>query len=62
MRAQQHVQGVRHEAEREILANRGVVQERAQQWVTDNARPLHEQIVLGHQCLAERDNQILERG
>ena len=31
MKAQQHVQGIRDEAEREILANRDVVQERAQQ-------------------------------
>ena len=54
MRAQQHVQGIRHEAEREIIANRGAVQERAQQWVAENMRPLQDQV-------ADRDNQIMER-
>ena len=61
MRAQQHVQGIRDEAEREILANRGAVQERAQQWVNDSVRPLQQQITIGSQQLAERDNQLMER-
>ena len=61
MRAQQHVQGIRHEAEREILANRGAVQERAQQWVAENMRPLQDQLVLEQQQVADRDNQILDR-
>ena len=56
MRAQQHVQGIRHEAEREILANRDVVQERAQQWVNDSIRPLQQQIAIGSQQLVDRDN------
>ena len=61
MRAQQHVQGIRHEAEREILANRDVVQERAQQWVNDNIRPLQQQLAIGSQQLVDRDNQFMER-
>ena len=36
--------GLEIEAEREILANRDVVQERAQQWVSDSIRPLQQQI------------------
>ena len=51
MRAQQHVQGIRNEAEREILAHRDVVQERAQQWVNDNIRPLQQQLAIGSQQL-----------
>ena len=47
MRAQQHVQEIRDEAEREILANRDVVQERVQQWVNDNIRPLQQQLAIG---------------
>ena len=61
MRAQQQVQGIHNEAEREILANRGVVQERAQQWVNDNIRPLQEQIAIGSQQLVDRDNQLVDR-
>ena len=61
MRAQQHVQGIRNEAEREILANRDVVQERAQQWVNDNMRPLQQQLAIGSQQLVDRDNQLMER-
>ena len=49
MRAQQHVQGIGHEAEREILANRGAVQERVQQWVSDSIRPLQQQRIVGSQ-------------
>ena len=59
MRAQQHVQGIRNEAEREILANRDVVQERAQQWVNDSIRPLQQQIAIGSQQLVDRDNQLM---
>ena len=61
MRAQQHVQGIRQEAEREILANRDVVQERAQQWVNDSIRPLQQQIAIGSQQLVDRDNQLMDR-
>ena len=61
MRAQQQVQGIRNEAEREILANRGAVQERAQQWVNDNIRPLQQQIAIGSQQLVDRDNQLMDR-
>ena len=61
MRAQQHVQGIRNEAEREILANRDVVQERAQQWVNDSIRPLQQQIAIGSQQLVDRDNQLMDR-
>ena len=61
MRAQLQVQGIRDEAEREILANRGVVQERAQQWVNDNIRPLQQQIAIGSQQLVDRDNQLMDR-
>ena len=61
MRAHQQVQGIRNEAEREILANRGVVQERAQQWVNDSIRPLQQQIAIGSQQLADRDNQLVDR-
>ena len=61
MRAQQHVQGITDEAEREILANRDVVQERAQQWVNDNIRPLQQQLAIGSQQLVDRDNQLMER-
>ena len=61
MRAQQHVQGIRNEAEREILANRDVVQERAQQWVNDSIRPLQQQIAIGSQQLVDRDNQLMNR-
>ena len=61
MRAQQHVQGIRNEAEREILANRDVVQERAQQWVSDSIRPLQQQIAIGSQQLVARDNQLMDR-
>ena len=61
MRAQQHVQGIRHEAEREILANRDVVQERAQQCVNDSIRPLQQQIAIGSQQLVDRDNQLMDR-
>jgi len=60
MRAQQHLQGIRDEAEREILVNRGV-QERAQQWVTENIRPQQQQIAIGSQQLVDRDNQLMER-
>ena len=60
-RAQQHVQGIRDEDEREILANRDVVQERAQQWVNDNMRPLQQQLAIGSQQLVDRDNQLMER-
>ena len=61
LRAQQQVQGVIQEAEREIVANREAVAERAQQWVTDNVRPLQNQINVGNQQLADRDSQLQER-
>ena len=61
MRAQQHVQGIRNEAEREILANRDVVQERAQQWVNDSIRPLQQKNAIGSQQLADRDNHLMDR-
>ena len=61
MRAQQTVQGIQHQAERELAANTEAVQERAQQWVNDTVRPLQQQINLGNQQLADRDNQIAER-
>ena len=61
MRAQQTVQGIRHEAERGMLANREVIQERAQQRVTDNVRPLQNQSLIGTQQLADRDSQLQER-
>ena len=59
LRVQQ--QGVIQEAEREIVANREAVAERAQQWVTDNVRPLQNQINVGNQQLADRDSQLQER-
>ena len=61
MRAQQQVQGVIQEAEREIVANRDAVAERAQQWVSDNVRPLQNQFQVGNQRLADRDSHLLER-
>ena len=61
MRAQQQVQGIRDEAEREILANRAAVQERAQQWVTEYMRPLQQQIAICSQQLAGRDSQLMKR-
>lgn len=61
MRALQTVQGIQHQAERELAANTEAVQERAQQWVNDIVRPLQQQINLGNQQLADRDNQIAER-
>ena len=61
MRAQQQVQGIRDEAEREILANRASVQERAQQWVTENMRPLQQQIAICAQQLAGRDSQLMKK-
>ena len=61
MRSHQQVQGILHEAEREILADRGAVQEMASQWVSDNVRPLQQQVLLGHQQIADRDSQLMER-
>ena len=61
MRAQQQVQGVIEEAERELMATRGVAEERAQRWVSDSVRPLQQQIQIGNQQLAEGDNQLMDR-
>ena len=38
------------------------VQERAQQWVTENMRPLQQQLAICAQQLAGRDSQLNEKG